>query len=270
MSNFQPFGAAFAKHFDEMSKHELFRVEADGQMVWDKYLDSFPEGTNEIYRVRREHDGSYDRNVIRRIGNVVALIDGKMVSVWDLPNLSAPYDTVAAQLSEYVKSFPVVGLFRIKENKLGYVSTTERLKDGSIKTWNHFHVNISAKHFTRDVDTVLGNARTTVDMFKRASTELKIEALDSVLELINENSLYKGAEFKAAVTEFRRLFNEYNSTKFQDQFLWSVVLSSPAARFKNTVIGTLVSDLSEGIDLEQMLEKFKTRTGTKAYQQPTV
>lgn len=269
MSKFQPFAAAFARHFAEMSKHELFRVNVEGQLVWDKYLASFPEGTNEIYRVRTEHDGSYDRNVVRRLGNVVALINGKVVSVWDVPNLSAPYSVVCEALSEYVKGFKINGLFRISERKLGYVSTTERLEDGAIKTWNHFHADIDSKHFTHEVDAILGGANTTIQMFERAASELKLDALDSVLDLINENSIYRGQEFKNSVQAFKDLLVAYNMTQNKDQFLWSVVLTSYAARFKNTVIGTLVSDISEGVDLEQAVKSFEAKVAPTNYKRPT-
>lgn len=269
MSNFHPFAVAFAKHFDELSKHELFRVAVEGQDVWDAYLAAFPEGTNPIYRVRTEHDGSYDRNVLRRIGNVVAVIDGKIVSIWDIKNLPSPYDVVAADLSELVKQNIINGLFRIKETKLGYVSTTERLEDGSIKTWEHFHVNIARRHHTREVDTVLGEKRTTVEMFQRAASELQISAIDSVLELIAENALYRGTEFKNALLGFKDLVTGYNNADRKDVFLWSVAANSPHARFKNTAIGTLVSDLSEGYELEDAVKSFESKVAPTNYKRPT-
>lgn len=269
VGNFKPFGTAFAKHFAAMSKHELYRVDIDGQEVWDKYLASFPAGTNEIFRVRTEHDGSYDRNVIRRIGNVVAIIDQQLVSVWDIAGLEHPYDVVAAELAAWIKRFPVHELFRIKENKLGYVTTTERLDNGAIKTWDHFHVDIATKHFTREVDTVLGNARTTVEMFQRANEELQVSAIDTVLDLISENALYRGTEFKPALLGFKDLCTGFKSAHAKDQFLWAVVQSSPHARFKNTAIGTLVTDLSEGVELEQAVKSFEAKVAPTNYKRPT-
>lgn len=56
--DFKNFKLAIAKQFDEMSKHELFRVDVDKDLLWNTYLSSFPEGTNPIYRERTEHDCS--------------------------------------------------------------------------------------------------------------------------------------------------------------------------------------------------------------------
>lgn len=269
MTNFQPFAVAIKKHFDQMSMHELFRVELEGQDVWNAYLEAFPPGTNEIYHTRREHDGSYDRNVIRRIGNVVAVINGQVVSIWDAPGVSFPYDVVSDRMSEIVKASKIAGLFRINEQKLGYVSTTERLEDGQIKTWNHFHVDVGSKHFTREVDSMLGNINTTVEMFLRAEGELKVTAIDDVLGLIEENSLYRGAEFKASLTSFRDLLRGYDDAKRKDIYLWTVVAASQYARFKNTAIGTLVSDLSEGHELEDAVKSFESKVAPTNYKRPT-
>ena len=55
------------ENFAEMTKDvtHLFEVNVDKDEMWNLYLDSFPAGTNEIYRERREHDCSCCRHFIK-------------------------------------------------------------------------------------------------------------------------------------------------------------------------------------------------------------
>jgi len=48
------------ENFKVMTKDttHLFEVDLDKDELWNLYLDSYPAGTNEIYRERREHDCS--------------------------------------------------------------------------------------------------------------------------------------------------------------------------------------------------------------------
>ena len=58
--NFKGFRDLIGRRFAEISKDatHLFEVEVDKDEFWNMYLDSYPEGTNEIYRKRREYDCS--------------------------------------------------------------------------------------------------------------------------------------------------------------------------------------------------------------------
>ena len=268
--NFKPFGDAVAKQFTEMSKGELYRVNVTGDELWELYLASFPEGTNPMFRARTEHDGSYDRSVVRRLGNVVAIIEGKLVSMWDAPGLEYPYKEVARALSEKVKAGKIDSLFRTKESSYGYEVTTEKLEDGSIIRWNHFHAKAASRHQSAEVDKVLGDAATIVGVMERGLREITHAALDEITDLIVSNGLYRGEEHKGAVTKFSALHRAFHalSPDTQNQFLWHN-WSDSSARFKNTVIGTLAADISEGMDVERAVASFEAKVAPTNYKRPT-
>lgn len=69
---FKKMAQKFQKNFDDKLKNRpLFVVDLDKDELWNKYLSSFPEGTNPLYRERTEHDCSCCRHFIKEIGGTV-------------------------------------------------------------------------------------------------------------------------------------------------------------------------------------------------------
>lgn len=251
--DFKKFASSFKTNFDKFLKEdELYRVAISGQDIWDAYLAAFPEGTNDIFRVRTYHDGSYDRNVLRQIGNVVAIKNGKIVSIFRIAHLEYPYNEVCQKLADMVEASHIASVFRINQKKLGHLKTTEMIED-RVHTWNHFHADISGKYYTQHVGEEVGRIDSKVGVFKRGLNELTIDALETTLQLIDDNLLYRGAEYKDRVKAFLNTKKNYDKSDNKDVFVWS----SRPDDFKNTVIGKLVSDLSENVDLERAVTAFE-------------
>lgn len=267
--DFMKFKIAVAAQFEKMRKHDLLRTTAPKDLLWDTYLGSFPEGTNPIYRERREHDCNCCKQFIRAVGNVVAIIDGRVVSIWDveLPCIRG-YKDVAAAMSAIVKQYPIDNVFRHTERTAGTEKNFEALTDGEVKTWNHFFVNIPEAYVVKktNIGTVLGEYRSTFDVMRRGLVEITDNAVSTVQELIEQNSLYRGAEHKPAVDAFARLKEQYKKNP-TDEFIWTSLNNS--ARIRNTAIGTLLVDLSEGRELDAAVASFETKVAPANYKRPT-
>lgn len=272
MSGFSEFALAVRKQFEHMSKGELFVVDISKDELWEKYLAAFPEGTNPIYRTRTEHDCSCCKNFIRNVGNIVSIINGELATVWDCNvKLPYPYEHVADTLAELVRQKPITSVFRSAERSYGAEVTRELLEDGTVKNWNHFHASIAVRHFAgTSVDAVIGALNTTVDVFRRGLKELSIDALNTVLELIDSNSLYRGEEHRDAVSVFLGHCMDYRDDMgYPKQLFPWAHKDSRVARFRNTVIGTLVQDLSNGVDLETAVKSFEHKVAPENYKRPT-
>lgn len=269
--DFPAFAKAIEKHYRDLSAGELFVV--DSPDIFDVYLASFPEGTNPIYRVRTEHDCAMDKQFVRTLGRVVAIKDGKMITVWDIDSnlLPYPYDVVAATMAEHIRSQPIASVFRVKERKYGAESTIE-MREGDVPhRWHHFWGHVDKRHFSLTPDKARGDINTTVQVFQRGLSELSGSAFDTVIDLIDANALYRGTEFRKAVAGFRELQKAYqllNSDAARSLFAWANY-DSPAARFRNTAIGTLIVDLSDGVELEKAVRSFETKVGPENYKRTT-
>lgn len=269
MSDFKSFSKLVHDRFNMLSKHELF-VTVDGSAVWEKYLASFPEGTNPVYKERTEHDCSCCKQFIRNIGNVVAVVDGKLQSVWGIEGADATYQTVADSLNMFVTKAPITALFRASEQSYGAATSKQLLESGAVKTWDHFHAKVAAKHYTKAVGQQVGAYTTTVQVFERGLKELSQDALETVLDLIKGKALYRGEEHLPALREFLKAKADYNKLDeaSKNAFVW-LNAGLPVARFRNTVIGTLIQDLSEGVDLERAVASFESKVAPTNYKRPT-
>ncbi len=271
--DFTIFKNAVARQFAMMAQHQLFRVDASKDEMWDTYLSSFPVGTNPIYRERTEHDCSCCRHFIRDVGNVVAIIDEKVVSIWDITVDEPAYQTVAKAMSMLIKSKPITNIFLSSEKTAGTNKNFEQTVEG-VKTWNHFYVNIPA-NFVKPkaaIGPALNDAKGNFDVLSRSLDEITLDAVDTVLELIQQNSLYRGDEHKFAVTEFRKLKKSFLRTnESTSEWVWqqSVTAKPSVSRIRNTSIGTLLVDLSEGMELDAAVRKFEAMVAPANYKRPT-
>ncbi|GAA0560629.1 hypothetical protein GCM10010172_49710 [Paractinoplanes ferrugineus] len=270
MSGFQQFVTDVTTRLSAMSKGELFVVGdgLDRDSLWLTFLDSFPAGSNLRFRERSEYDCSTCRVFVKHFGNVVEIHDGQVRTLWSGVSTSDPvFSVVATAMDEFVGTLPLSGIFRSTEAQYG-AKTTRTLRDGQVEVWHHLHGRVEKRHRTGDVGAARGDFDAAVQVFQRGLAELSRPALDTVVDLIDDNALYRGTEHRRAVTEFRSLQNRWTQATDREAFVFANALN-PVARFRNTVLGTLVQDLSAGVDLEQAVRSFETKVAPQNYQRPT-
>lgn len=274
---FHDFHKKFLTHFNAMTKNAtaLYRVDFDPDELWNLYLDSFPEGTNPIYRTRREFDCSCCRHFIKTMGGVIALNGNEIETIWDFDTTSPEcYQPVMDALSAYVKSKPIKDVFLTHEPTIGTARSYERDENGNkVLTWNHFFVNTPrCAYTTRDINTETARIRDDHNVFLRSMSELTVEATETVLELIAQNSLYRGAEWKDKLVELLQHQKNYAKMTPEQQSVrsWQTVIGMDPAisRIRNTSIGTLLIDLSEGRDLDSAVTAYERVVAPANYKRP--
>jgi len=272
---FNTFKDLLKTHIDGMIKNseKLFLTDVESQDVWNTYLDSFPEGTNVLYKERLEFDCSACKQFIKLFGNVVTIKDNKLVSIWDIPNLEHPFDKVAEGLSNFVKSAKIKDVFLSKETHIGVNKNSQLLENGDVLVWYHFHYELPKIYTIRKSESVgemKGHFRDSKNVFKRSMDELTTESGKIVLELIDQNSLYRGEEFKSVINSFVSYKEKYEaiSDDEKDNWCWVNSIQNPVSRIRNTAIGTLLIDLSEGMDIDEAVTKFEKVMAPSNYKRP--
>ncbi|HGM1138937.1 TPA: hypothetical protein ACKOMO_001820 [Clostridioides difficile] len=274
---FNNFRKQVQEQFNKMTTgiSHVYEVGLDKDKLWNLYLDSFPEGTNEIFRERREYDCSCCRQFIKNIGNVVTIRDNKISSIWDIDTDCPTFKPVAKALSEYVKSHSVNDIYVSKFKKIGTDKNFEKTPE-KIYEWNHLYLELPDKFVDKtdkSVGDIKGRIRDVKNVFKRSLDEISEDSVSIVLELISQRSLYKGEEWHQPLTEFLKYKRNYIKLQTEidkQNFAWeqSVKAGAIVGKIRNHSIGTLLIDISEGIELDKAVSRYEKIVAPSNYKRP--
>ena len=276
MGDFLKFKEAIQKHFDKMQRdvNDIFEVNIDKDKLWETYLDSFPAGTNEIYRERREHDCSCCKSFIRNIGNAVFIKDNKLHTIWEMNVGDSTYQVVADALDKFVRKHNVSDRYVSKMKNIGTDHNFEEI-DGKSHRWDHFFIALPDKFVDRSRRSegdIKGEFRDIRNVFKRSLDEISLDSVDTILELISTNTLYKGAEWKSVLTEFRKHKIEYEKLSSEEKELYAWENTSKVGaiigKIRNHSIGTLLVNVSEGMGLDEAVRKYEQIVAPSNYKRP--
>lgn len=267
---FKSFKTQVQHSFTSMTKgvDTLFTLDVEKDEIYQIYLQAIPE------QYRQTHTCNACRSYINNYGHVVAIKNNTIVTMWDFETNETPYENVPTAIREFLKTKTVNGVFVTNDSKLGLDKNRQRMEDGHVHVWEHFYFDLPKQFVYRGghtIDSYRGSISTTVAVFERSLDTLTPEAISTVLELIVSNNLYRGTEFKKSIVEFQKLQNEYLKLTDPVQksvFAWANYKAS-CSRIRNTAIGTLLIDLSEGVDLERAVRSFENVVAPTNYKRPT-
>lgn len=273
---FKNFKKGMQEHFNKMVEGatHLFQVEVDKDEMWNLYLDSFPVGTNEIFRERREYDCSCCRHFVKEMGRVVAIKNNQIHTIWDIDTDCSTFKPVSEALSAYIKSKVVSDVYISKESKIGTDKNFEQGVD-RVYEWEHLYLELPSTLVSRkrgSIGELQWEYKAIRGVFKRSLEEITEDSVLTVLELIAQNSLYRGQEWKTALTQFLGYKKAYDklSTNEKDLYTWeqSVKVGTVVGKIRNHSIGTLLVNISEGMDLDLAVRKYEAIVAPTNYKRP--
>ena len=138
-------------------------------------------------------------------------------------------------------------------------------------TFNHFYVEIPAEFINKTGDStesLVGLAKSNHDVLVRAMEEVSLDTLELIKDLTLQGSLLNGDSYMRALNFAIDCKKEYNQVEQgkRDRWAWSV--SSRAggkSKFLNTAIGTLMSDLSQGMEINEACKSFNYKVDPANY-----
>ena len=272
--DFKTFSNKLQENFNEMVKDSncLFEVEVDKDEIWNTYLDSYPHGSNEIFRERREHDCSACKNFVRNIGKAVVIKDNTIKTIWGFNSGDSVYQKVLDDMDAYIKSKVVTNVYYSNTKKVGIAINRESTENGIIE-WRHLNVTLPSKFISTNSEGIYKSKHR--DNRATLQTSLDIiseEAISIVLELIASNSLYRGNEWNSVLTQFlsmKQIYSQLPSGEINN-WLWAASFEAGTviSKIKNHSIGTLLQNISSGMDLELAVKKYEAIIAPENYKRP--
>ena len=259
--NFSVLRSAVTAKFKELEQYSLFFTSATKDELWETYLGSFDPKDNPLHITNTVHDCNCCRDFIKTVGNVVAVnADLELESVWDID--VGEYQYIADAMASLVKSRGIRSKFLTAEEHVG--RSVSRSASGI--DFEHLYHTFSDNHVV-DSDTLgrrLSDSQVNRRIFKESLDSIKEEAVTDVLSLIYDDNLYLGDTFKSKLENLKAYLSYYNdkpqSSFKMDLWLWDVSSRlGNTSRYKNGLIGTLLKDLSEGVDLETAVIAYEVK-----------
>ena len=280
---------------------KLFRSSVPGSEIWDMYLKSFKQ--DPIFRdpESSEHNCNLCKNFVRRYGNIVAVIDNKIVTIWDSVT-GEEYLNSANTISKKLQKAKIQDVFFETWNelnglnyesckktnptfRLGLDKNVKRytkeeaekfgvVKPNEIRTFNHLHLDLATQFVDmsgNSVESIMGQYRDAKNVFQRAMEEISLDTLNLVKDLINQGSLLDGTTHLYKIEQFIPLKKQYDelAKKDQDNWCWVNSYKLSFAKFKNELIGVLCSELSEGEELNKACQSWNKRVDPVNYMKTT-
>ena len=262
---FETVRAAFERHINEMMEKYpvLYKTDTPPDELWTTYLESIPASENQIFRVRREYDCSTCRHTIKTVGGLVGIKDQEIETVWDFQTVDPDWNAVVSALAALVRRHHVTDRFLSKYGNIGCVWNEDT--HDAIR-WTHFAVVLTSKFVYKGystIDTEIGRFCDVRNVFKRSLDEITLDAVDTVWELISQGSLYRGEQYKPALRTFRACLVAYSglSPEKQELYAWehaSTQNDTAVSKIRNTAIGTLLVNVSEGMDLDAAVRQYES------------
>lgn len=257
------------QQFEKIKKHNLYQTQLEHNELFDAYLNALPEDE------RQSHNCNCCKNFLNRFGGMVSVVNGQVKTLWDF-NVDYPYDKVPGVLKAIVESKSIENFLTSETEELGVDYNFQNTDSGVIK-WEHFHLSsknskcfVFRKAQGDSRDTFLGKAKTEMTVYKRALDELTVEATTTVLDLIAQGNLYRGAESTKLLNTFLNHQKEYKkltTEREREIFAWENYKEN--GRVRNSAMGTLLVDLSEGRDLEASVQAYERIMAPTNYKRPT-
>lgn len=232
--------------------------------LFDIYLNNLPEEGRQHYNCHA------CRDFINRYGGLVTIKENGLIEpvMWQFESPEFFDDAIDA-MYKAVGNSKVTGVFLTSEKRLGTPKTG---------TWTHMavytpHTNHPIMHRkSRNIYTAeqkMAEKREDFKMLMNATRKYKRTTVESAVNLLRSNSLYRSEKVLGIAEWFLELKSHQGDRRFNN-LVWKRVATAPAGfcHISSSVIGSLLDDIEAGMSFDAVKARFDEKMNPVKYQRP--
>ena len=257
---FKQFRGHIKTQIDYLAKNSvaLFTLNVSKDELWDTYIESFRPEDNQVINENRHYDCNCCKSFIRRYGNIAGIVDGKLVTIWDLPvDVPQPFDVVVTAMQDCLNGKKITGKFLHGEDQMGTKYNLGTTPEKLGNRYEHFYAVTPTMCKSNNIAMENGEFVQTHQVIKRSLNELTIDSVNLVLDVIADGSLARGEQMRPQLEAFKQAYNEWKNSGNPELLEWAFTATQRRKlAIRNTAIGTLLTNLSEGMETAQAFFKY--------------
>ena len=261
--NYDTFEYAVANTFKGSNPEALFKTENSDEL-FDIYLNNLPAYGRQYYNC------NCCRSFINKVGGLVTIDEqgNTKSAMWNMSS------ALLADIPFFAKSIEAMRAHVERQKVTGVFLTDESLAGTpSTNGWTHLHCELPSCTINRSGVNTAGQAMAEKAqdhiVLMRSLNEFTLDTATKAMELIYSETLYRADRVKPVGEFFHRIkMKTDNATQaHKKNICWTAVAkaSGTFTHVRSSVIGTLLSDIQEGLSFERVAQNFKEKMNPANY-----
>lgn len=250
--------------FDNLtaSKEPLFTTSVEN--LYDIFLDNLPEEARQHYNCRA------CRHFVNRYGGLVTIDEEGYVQpvMWRgfIPEF---FNDAVWQIRKAIVSSKVTGVFLTSDTRLGVDKTGN---------WSHMYVDspkqIIHRNLVHNEFQAMAQKKQDYRMLLNAILKYNQHTIETAVNLLQSNTLYRSEKVLGIAEWFLSVKTNAEALKGKQKtnYIWKKSATAPNGfcHVSSSMIGTLLDDIEEGMDLNAVKTRFANKMNPTQYQRPQV
>lgn len=266
---FKEFRNLIKTQVDYLAKHSvcLFTLSSIKEELWETYIESYRKEDNQIVNENRHYDCNCCKSFIRKYANIAGIVKGELITVWDVPvDVPQPFDVVVTAMQNYLKDKKITGKFLHDEDSMGTMYNMGTTSEKMGNRYEHFYAITPAFCKSNNIATDNGAFVQAHQVIQRSLKELTIESVNLVLDIINDGNLARGEQMRPQLEKFKSAYDTWSQSQNTELLEWEFTqIYGRSIAIRNTAIGTLLQDLSEGMDVAKAIFRYNNKIDPANY-----